>query len=173
MVTRRVRPLEVKLAFEDRPYNLGDTVDLTIDLLPNSDVDVREGRVDLVCEERHTRRERGVYMGVGGAASVQGGRPIQTTDYIPMSSRVSVTVESYVHSSEVFLGKTRLQSGRSQTCRTGLRILPVPPQHLEDARAAVRDANSSWTFKWRLVTTVNVVRGRDPKKQRTVNVTLT
>ena len=71
----------MKLVFEDSTYKLGDTIDLTIDLLPNSDVDVREGRVDLICEEHHTRRERGIHMGVGGAASIQGGKAVRTTDY--------------------------------------------------------------------------------------------
>lgn len=172
MVTRRLRPLDVNLDFDEGPYKLGDTIDLTIDLLPNSDVDVREGRVDLVCEERHTRKETGIYMGSGGAMSIQGGKPVQTTDYSAMRPRVKETVESYVHSSIVFLEETRLKSGGSQKCQARLKILPAPPQHLEDAKAAVRDANSSWTFKWRLVTTVNVVRGRDSRKQRTVKLTL-
>jgi hypothetical protein len=42
--------------------------------------------------------------------------------------------------------------------------------HLEDARALQADASSSWTFRWTLVTTLDVVRGRNPKRQRLVKV---
>ena len=48
----RLRPLDVNLVFEDRPYKLGETINLTMELTPRGDVEVREGRVDLMCEER-------------------------------------------------------------------------------------------------------------------------
>jgi len=51
MVTR-LFPLNVKVSFEDRPYKLGETISLTMELSPKRDMEIREGRVDLVCEER-------------------------------------------------------------------------------------------------------------------------
>ena len=33
------------------PYKLGETINLTMELGPKRDMQVREGRVDLVCEE--------------------------------------------------------------------------------------------------------------------------
>ena len=48
----KFKPLELSLDFEDRDYELGDTVDVQVDLVPNGDVHVREARIDLVCEQR-------------------------------------------------------------------------------------------------------------------------
>ncbi len=79
--------------------------------------------------------------------------------------------ETYVHSRATFLKDERLSPAVPRTHHVRLRIQATQPHRAEDARALVRDAYSSWTFKWRIVTTVNVVRGRDPKRQRQVSVT--
>ena len=47
----RLFPLGVKISFEDRVYRLADTINLTVELTPRRSIQVREGRVDLVCEE--------------------------------------------------------------------------------------------------------------------------
>ena len=47
----RLRPLDVKLLFDDRPYMLGETIDVMLELSARGDIEVREARVDLVCEE--------------------------------------------------------------------------------------------------------------------------
>ena len=49
MVVSRLRPLGVKLDFGDQSYKLGETFDISVELNPRGDVEVREGRVDLVC----------------------------------------------------------------------------------------------------------------------------
>ena len=59
----RLRPLQLELDCEVGPYKLGEKIDLTVELTPNADVDAREGRVDLVCEERYLRSY--VYTGPG------------------------------------------------------------------------------------------------------------
>ncbi len=68
----KLKPLELGLDFEDKDYNLGDTIDVQVTLTTNGDVNVREARVDLVCEENYTRNESGVVMGLGGKIGVQG-----------------------------------------------------------------------------------------------------
>ncbi len=50
----RLFPLEVKVSFEDRGYGLGETINLTVELSPRRDMEVREGHVDLLCEEHWT-----------------------------------------------------------------------------------------------------------------------
>ncbi len=49
----KLKSLELGLDFEDRGYKLGDTINVRVNLTPNGDVDVdvREARIDLVCEE--------------------------------------------------------------------------------------------------------------------------
>ena len=162
----KLRPLELRLDVEDRTYKLGDTINLTVDLVPRGEVDVREGRVDLVCEERF------VHVAAPSAAGYASwsGAPVQVGSANVQSSKERV--EKHVHSSVVFLKETRLRPGTPGTYTPRLRIQPVPPMHLEDAKALVRDANSSWTFKWRLVASVDVARGPDPRKQRTIKVRL-
>ena len=43
-----------ELAFEERSYALGDTVNVTVGLTPKMDVNVREARLELVWEGRWT-----------------------------------------------------------------------------------------------------------------------
>lgn len=90
----KFKPLELSLDFEDRDYELGDTVDVQVDLVPNGDVHVREARIDLVCEQRYTRNERGVVIGMG--RSIAGGNMFTSTDYVPSTSMVNERAESYV-----------------------------------------------------------------------------
>ena len=52
----RLRPLDVAISFEERTYRLGEPIDLTIELMPHRDCDVREGRIDLMVEERWFER---------------------------------------------------------------------------------------------------------------------
>ena len=169
----KFKPLELSLDFDDREYDLGHTIDIKVNLAPAGDVGVREARVDLVCEELYSRNERGVVIPVvGGSGLIQGGNTFKTTDYVPASSWVNQRAESYVHSSVVFLEDRTLPSGKPSAHSARLQIQPQPPTHLDEARDLQRDAEASWTFKWRLVASVNVVRGRDQKRQRKVSLKL-
>ena len=57
-MVNRLRPLSMKLAFDRRPYELGETIDVSLDLSPKGDVDVREGRVELKCDMHYTEAPR-------------------------------------------------------------------------------------------------------------------
>ena len=47
----RIRPMqETKVDFENRPYKLGETIHIRVELNPRRDLDVREVRVELICE---------------------------------------------------------------------------------------------------------------------------
>ena len=168
----KLKPLELSFDFENRWYELGDTVNIQVNLNPNGDVDVREARVDLICEEIHTRNQRGISMGSGGASSIAGGSFSRSNDYVPATTSVSQRKESYVHSTVVFLKDQTLLPSNLIAHNTTLQIQPQPPSHFEDAKALVRNSEESWTFKWTLVASVNIARGRDQKKQRQVNVKL-
>ena len=163
----RLNPLDLKLEVDSPTYKLGDTISLTVTLEPRGDVDVREARVDLVCVERFVHAAAPASAGFASWSGV----PVQVSSSSIHSTRERT--ESYVHSSEVFLRDTRLPAGVPSTHAIKLRIQPVPPRHTDEAKALIRDATSSWTFKWRLVAAVNVVRGRDPKRQRAITVNLT
>ena len=154
----RLFPLGVKITFEDRPYRLGETINISVELEPRRDQEVREGRVDLVCEESwaevHTVRVNVNRPRVGSAS----GAPEPT---ITVPKRVTESHrETYVHSSAVFLKDGRLQSGRASRHNATLLILPKPPPHADKA-----------ALSWRLVTTVDLTGARDIKARRLVKVT--
>ena len=154
----RLFPLGVKITFEDRPYRLGETVNISVELEPRREQEVREGRIDLVCEERwtevHTVRVQVNRPRIGSATGV----PEPT---ITVPKRVTESHrETFVHSSVVFLKDGRLQPGRASRHNATLLILPNPPPHADQAAVS-----------WRLVTTVDVAGARDIKARRLVKVT--
>lgn len=118
-------------------------------------------------EERFLNVES-VDLSVSGRASLNRGNQITRR-------RSEERKETYVHSSVLFLAGTRLRSGVPSAHSAKLRIETVPPRHADEAAALERDATQSWSFKWTLVATVDIVRGRNPKRQRAlkVNVPLT
>ncbi len=165
-------PVDVLLEFENRTYQLGDTVDATITLMPNGNIDIRKASIDLVLEERLTEVKTGRSMGGGGAAALQGGNAFKSTDYVAMQQTTSHRSETIVRSTTQFLGKTALEAGQS-TYQAALQVGSFPPARLADSKDRVKDSNSSITFHWRLVAKVDVVRGRNPKVQRKIDVDLT
>ena len=163
----KLKPLELSFEFEDRVYELGDTIDVQVTLTPNSNVDVRGGRVDLVCDERYIQTATtfvpDTYAQTSRAGSVTSG---QTRDV------ATERKERVVHSTVSLLETGRLAGGTPSIHTGRLMIQPTPPPHFEEARALQRDAQSAWTFKWTLIAIIDVVRGRNPRAQRAVKVRL-
>ena len=158
----RLFPLGVKVSFEDRVYKLGETIDLTVELSPKRDMEVREGRVDLVCEESYQE----TFTVTGNKPHAAGDpRPAGHVE-APLPSMVDTRQvterrrESYVHSSVVFLEDTRLASGRTGSYNAKIEIEPEPPPHAGQGKV-----------RWRLVTTTDVAGARDIKARRLVKVT--
>ncbi len=165
MVTR-LFPLNVKVSFEDRPYKLGETMNLTLELSPKRDVEVREGRVDLVCEEHWTEIFT-VMVPDRRAARAQARLVMRsyvgTPPPVPMIPKPVTKAhrESSVHSSVVFVEDAQLRSGATIKFSPILLIQPEPPAHADKA-----------TLSWRLKTTVDVAGARDITARRLLKVTL-
>lgn len=158
----RMRPLQLILECEPFVYTLGDTIDLTVEMRPRGNIQIRRAQIDLICEEKYL--QRGVsFVPDTYAGMYTSGR----------TSQVAIgRKERFVHSSVRFMEATRLRRGTPTIRRVGLAVDTTPPPHLEEARTLERDANSSWTFDWTLVATVDVVRGRNPQVKRTVTLIL-
>ena len=158
----RLRPAEVKLLFEKGPYKLGDTISGSVEVSARGDIEVREGRVDLVCEERYTENFTVMvpdHRAVGRAQERLMGAHMATPRI-----RKRVTKEhkaTYVHSSVVFLPDTRLLSGTTQSYNARLEIQEIPPR-----RAA------HGNVKWKLVIAIDVARARDITFSQPVRVTI-
>ncbi len=160
MPISRIRPLDAKLLFDDRPYSLGETINAMVELNARSEIEVREARLDLVCEEHYTQSYT-VNVPIGqradtGAPSGMGGV------YIPVSIPKQVhkdIKETYVHSSGVFLANSSLRSGAAAPFSVRLEIDQAPPPHADIG-----------TVRWRLEVVVDVARARDIKTRHRVRV---
>ena len=157
----RVFPLKVQLEFEDRQYELGETINILVELDAQSNVDVREGRIDLVCEERYLEH----YTVMVPAARPSHNMPaVSMTSISQVPAKIPKRVtrehkETFVHSSVEFITDTRLTSGTKDTYRLELEIDSKPPSHAKKA-----------TLNWRLVAWIDVARARDIRKRYKLHV---
>ena len=156
----RLYPLGVELYFDDASYELGDSINIIVDVSARTDVEVREARVDLVCEERFTE----VY-----SVMVPASRPMPPTrgmaaplPTIKVPKRVAEEFkESYVHSSVEFAADTRLQSGTTTRYDVKLPIDQRPPTYADKS-----------TMLWKLVVSIDTVRARDVNARWKVDIKL-
>ena len=167
MPISRLRPLDVKILFDDRPYKLGETINVMLELSARSEIEVREARVDLVCEEYYVESydimvpdiKTGRSMGglYGGSGIATGYTP---TPMIPKQVTKEHR-ETYIHSSVIFLADSLLNSGVTDQYDVRLGIETELPPH---AGISV--------VKWRLELVVDVARARDVKTRHKVDVEL-
>ena len=146
----RLLPLGVKVTFADQPYRLGETINLTLELNPRREIEVREGRVDLMCAEEWTDVSTVMVATMRARGMTGPPRRRQTRAHHR---------ESYVHSSVVFLKDARLASGRTASYNASLEIESKQPPHAFKA-----------ALSWRLVATIDVAGARDIKARRLVKV---
>ena len=169
----KLDPLEVTLAFEHKQYRLGDTIDATVTLAPNSDIVIREASLNLMVEGRRTVVKTGRAMGAGGASTLQGGNPHVTTDFTPMQQTTEEKPFTEVCYSESFLVSKSVRKGDSSRHRVPLEIGPGLPRPALEARELQRDANSSLSLeRWWIEVKVDVARGRDPTVRHEIDVNL-
>ena len=174
----RLRPLDLKLVFEDRPYELGETVNINVELKPHTNVMVRGGRIDLVCEERYQQfykgpmvKERRHIFKTGMMRGLMSDNPglrsgtISVPSYFYTEEVLKNRKKSYVHSSVAFLSNARLGSRMPTSYSSELEIRPEPPQHLVDLRV------TEGTVNWMLVATIDVVHARDITRRQPLKMT--
>ena len=157
-----LRPLDVKLLFENRTFKLGEAIDLTIELDAKRDVEMREGRVDLTCEVSWAEVNT-VMVPIGNRSDA--GAPAGLAG-IYMPTKIPKTVykehkDTYAHSSLIFLQDVQLQVGTTRTYQARLQIEPDSPENA-----------GKGTVSWSLVATIDVARARDVTTTQQVDVTL-
>ena len=162
-----LQPLRVNVVLEERPYKLGETIYLTVDLRPKRDVEITGARVDLMCEERYTETLTVMVMPRHG-----GGGPTDPPSTVPREGRRKRR-ESYLHSSAVFLENASLGSGTFRRYDVKLDIQPEPPSTYEARRLGELPLASTPTVKWSLVTSIDVAGARTIQKRHKVEVIFT
>ena len=141
-------PLGLSVGLEERTYKLGETIRLGVELRPRVSLAVKEGRVDLVCEERWAETYyRRVPIGASPGIITRRGKPL-TSETVP-KREVKEFKESFVHSSAVFVEDTQLEAGDSAAYDVSLEISEERPAHALEGK-----------LRWSLVTTVEAGDGR-------------
>ena len=160
----RFRPLDAEVAFEERSYALGDTVDVTVGLTPKSDVNVREARLELVWEGRWTSSS---FVAAEATHSTRHFAQAGAAFGAPATSTRGTKVrrERYVHSNVVFLSDLGLKEGVRATHRVGLHLQPQLPRQVTGASKRDR-AQTTWS----LVLTVDIVGARDVRVSKPIDI---
>ena len=159
----RILPLEMSLQFDERAYALGETIEAVVVMQPGSNIHVRSGRIDLVCEELYIQRGASFVPDFYGNTFTYSGQ----TRHVAEERK-----EQFVHSTVQFMDDTRLTGGATASRRASLAVGSAPPPHFEESLALERDASSAWTFNWTLLAIVDVARGRDAQVEREVKIAL-
>ena len=156
----RLRPLDLEISFRERTYRLGEPIDLTVELSPRRDCDVREGRIDLMVEEQWTEHSTVSYEKPVVQTGLRGEvRVIGTTTETRQIVREHK--EQYAHSSEALLEATRLKGGRSKAYRVRLQIQGEPPARASQAKV-----------RWWLQTVIDVAGARDVRARKKIDISV-
>ena len=166
-------PLDITLDFERRPYRLGDTINATVTLIPNSDVEIRTASLSLAGQVRRTEVTTGWAMDIegraGDAVHIRGELSRVPTQAIPNQT---VSTEDFF--SKRFVVPNSLRKDVVSKHEVALKLDPklYKLRRLsQEAKSLQRDANSSLSIDpWWLEVQVDVVRGRDAIVRRQVEI---
>ena len=162
MIYSFARSLDVNLVFDDRPYELGEIIIVTVELNARRDVNVREGHVYLVYDVRWTAPDTELQP-LRLTRPSPGGRTITfSTLTVPTRKRVEQR-KSYVLGGSSFLKPTPLDSHTSVSYNIKLEI------HNDDPPYAFVEGAST---RWSLAAAIDVARTLDIKISRDVKIML-
>jgi len=153
-------PLSIRVALEERPYKLGEVIDIRLELKPRGKVEVREGRIDLVCEENYIETTFEMMPDLtGGSHGTTIGNPSVPLGQVP--KRITKKHRNkFVHSSVVFLTNTHLSAGLAGDHSARLLIRPEAPAPASDGKV-----------KWTLEITADLAGSVDISQKRPITVT--
>ena len=156
----KIRPLAVRMSFDDRPYSLGQEINLVVEVASRGDAEVREGRVDLWCDQRYTD----VFT-----VMVPTSRPVPPTrgvyTHLPtlrVPKRVAEERKAtYLVASAPFLENSQVASGTVAEYPVRIEIPSEPPPRSDRAQ-----------LRWRVSVTLDVAYALDAKTQYDLQVVL-
>ena len=155
------------MVFEDRSYKLGETIDIDLELKARRDVVIREGRVDLICQEYYKQTTTVTYL--EDYAKRNHGWKKLTKPYVTFTDNRQVTRtrnETYSHSSAVFLTDNRLRSGATSRHRVRLAIGPERTEHMSDSTVTEGEV------PWALVAAFDLAQALDASQRQPIKVAL-
>ena len=163
----RMRPVDVEVSFDNRTYHLGDNIDLTIELTPRRDCQVREARVDLIVKETWTdritqTRERPI-RSIAGAR----GETVTYGTETVTEEKFTNHKETSVHSTIMFMKDQGLTSRKSSSYQPRLQVGEKPPR-----LAKTSSTQSNVKINWWVQTVIDVQGARDVKPRTKIDVSV-
>lgn len=158
-----LRDPKIRLNFENRPYRLGETLDLVVEVVANRNMRISEGLIDLLHERRYVENTQKMVPDYRAnrillRSNMMGRQPIK----VMIPKRVTETFrDRYLHSSTPFVGDVELSEKSNQTFQTTLEIQPETPPHYGEGET-----------KWVLEVVLVLPNGREVKKGQEVLVSL-
>ncbi len=169
----KLDPLDIMLDYERRPYRLGETINAVVTLMAKTDIKIRTASLNLVAEVRRTQAGAARTMDMGGAATLQGGQILKTTDYIPMQQNTQQTTSDETCYSVRFPASESLRQDETVRHSVDLLIGPELPKVAIESKELERDANNSLSIEqWWLETQVDVVMGIDQSHRKKIDISL-
>ncbi len=156
--------LDVELFFEDRPYTLGNTIDVKVALNAKRDVTVRHGRVDLVYGVRWVAPDI-VHHPMGRLSRPGPGGHIMSSYALRFPTKKMVEHKhSYVLGSTGFLERTHLDAHTDGSYNLQIKIHKDDPPY-----AFIKGVSIGWS----LVAMFDVAWAIDVKMSRGLKVVFT
>ena len=114
-------PARMSMSFDDRAYRLGEAVDLTVELRARKDLQIIEGRLDLVVEKRYAEQQTRM-------VATRESRIVTRGPKTHLHPRVEILEhhEQFVHSTAVFVKNGQVLSGKTVQWNPRLNIGSKP-----------------------------------------------
>lgn len=161
----RLKPVDIAISFDDRTYQLGETIRVDVEVTPRVDVTIREGRIELICLARFTevgRRQQ--YTGiVRGDTGIPMSEPFGSD--LTGGSREAEHTETY--SGPTFIYGRELSEGVPSKRTLRFDIPAELPENVLGYGPRTR-AKMEWT----IAVTIDVAGARDVSESAPVNISL-
>lgn len=154
-IRRFLSHLRIRIDFPDRQYTLGDSIDLTVEVIAKRDIQIREWKIELVCEEEFAEtyvRKIGLRAPAGIITRGKG----HTIEMVP-KREVVVKKEQIVHTTSGALKGMRLSPPRAQIFKERLIIDEMPPPH------AAAEGTMRWSVRVTFQSTDDRIEGVSKK----------
>lgn len=159
----RLRPVDIAISFDDRTYQLGETIRIDVVVTPKVDVTVREARVELVCLARYT--EIGKRQQFAGIARGDTGFHVQEPFGSDLTSDTREAESAFSYPGPTFMKELILSTGSPNRHRLKLDV----PSELPESVSGFGPRSRAKT-EWSIRVSMDVASARDVSESAPVNI---
>lgn len=159
----RLRPIGIAITFEDRAYQLGETIRVGVEVTPQTDVTIREARGYIVCLARYT--EIGKRQQFAGIARGDTGVPVPESFGSDLTADTRESQSEFTYPGPTFMKELRLSAGTPNRHRVSLDV----PSELPEIVAGFGPRSRAKT-EWSIHVSMDVAGARDVSESAPVNI---